>query len=201
MDRTEALKMIRDEVVALTSGELAEYRREQGYFPVIGEGAHAAEVVLVGEAPGEKEAKSGRPFCGAAGKLLETMIQAVGWERSQLYITNLVKDRPPENRDPSPQEIELYGPWLMRQINIIQPKVVASLGRYSLQYLQQEWGLAQVGQTISALHGQELRAVADYGPVVLMPLYHPAAALYNGGLRETLLADFQKLAKVVREQA
>src|SRR3989344_2132966 len=141
MSKHEEMKKIKDEIVALSSSPLYSYRSENNYFPVIGEGSHDATIMFVGEAPGLNEAKTGRPFCGAAGKFLTELIESIGLARSQVYITNIGKGRPPENRDPTPEEIELYAPFLDRQIEIIQPKVIATLGRFSMQYVMSRYGL------------------------------------------------------------
>lgn len=192
-NRTEKLKAIRDEVLALEGFELVNYRRANNYLPVLGEGSHTASVVFIGEAPGKNEAKTGRPFCGAAGKLLNELLDSVNISREEVYITNIVKDRPPENRDPLPEEISVYGPFLDRQIEIIQPKIIATLGRFSMVYIMTKFGLTDVLKPISQMHGQLFEARASYGPVKILPLYHPAAAIYNQHLKGTLLEDFQKL--------
>jgi uracil-DNA glycosylase len=194
-DRTELMKQIKDEVVALKKSPLYQYRIDNKNFPVIGEGDHNANIVFVGEAPGRNEAKTGKPFCGRAGSILDELLASVNLKREEIYITNIVKDRPPENRDPSPEEIKIYGPFLDRQIEIIQPKVLVSLGRYSMYYLLEKFGLAEQAVPISQAHGQVYTAVASYGPIKIIPLYHPAAAIYNQALIGTLKTDFQVLKK------
>lgn len=191
--RTAALKQIRDEVVALTSSPLYQYRVSQKNLPVLGEGSHEARVMFIGEAPGRNEAATGRPFCGAAGKLLDELLTGINIPRPSVYVTNIVKDRPPENRDPLPEEIAAYGPFLDRQIEIIQPKIIATLGRFSMQYIMTKFGLADVLRSISQMHGQLFEAAASYGAVKILPLYHPAAAIYNRALLDTLKEDFKKL--------
>ncbi|HYF10492.1 MAG TPA: uracil-DNA glycosylase [Candidatus Paceibacterota bacterium] len=188
------MRQIRDEVLALASSPLYSYRTENKYFPVIGEGSHDAKIMFVGEAPGRNEAKTGRPFCGAAGKILDELLASANIPREEVYITNIVKDRPPQNRDPLPEEIEAYGPFLDRQIEIIQPKVIATLGRYSMVYIMQKFGLENRLDTIGKLHGQAFTAAASYGDITILPLYHPASAIYNRELMGTLREDFQKLA-------
>jgi len=193
--KTEQLKKIRDEVLALTSSPLYAYRTEHKYFPVIGEGSHDAHIMFVGEAPGKNEAMTARPFCGASGKTLDELLKSIGLNRPDIYITNIVKDRPPENRDPSPEEITAYGPFLDRQIDIIQPKVIATLGRFSMQYIMEKLGLGFEILPISQAHGKVFIAKASYGEVTVIPLYHPAAAIYNQHLKATLLEDFKVLKK------
>src|SRR5689334_3337 len=134
-EREELMKAIRDEVVELKESPLYQFRTENKNLPVIGEGSHFAKIMFIGEAPGRNEARTGRPFCGAAGKILDKLLESAGIKREEVYITNIVKDRPPQNRDPLPEEIEIYGPFLDRQVEIIQPKVLATLGRYSMGYI------------------------------------------------------------------
>jgi uracil-DNA glycosylase len=195
MSNSDELQKICEEISSLQASPLYKYRIENGYLPVIGEGDHESRVMFVGEAPGETEAKSGKPFCGRAGKMLDELLVSIGMDRKSVYVTNLVKDRPPENRDPEPKEIELYGPYLDRQIEIIKPKVIATLGRHSMKYIFERYGLASELQVISKIHGKEFRGVAPYGEVAVVALYHPAAALYNGGMRGQLKEDFKALKK------
>lgn len=192
-EREKALKKIKDEVLVLKKSPLYSERIKNGVFPVIGEGSHFAKIMFVGEAPGRNEAKTGRPFCGAAGKILNELLASVDIKREDVYITNIVKDRPPQNRDPSPEEIAVYGPFLDRQIEIMQPKVIATLGRYSMVYIMQKFGLGAQLEPISQAHGKSYKAQASYGAITIVPLYHPAAAIYNQLLKVTLKKDFQIL--------
>ncbi|MEK7650817.1 MAG: uracil-DNA glycosylase family protein [Patescibacteria group bacterium] len=194
--RTEALKKIKQEVLALESSPLYEFRIANKNLPVIGEGAHDAKIMFVGEAPGKNEAATGRPFCGASGKLLDELLASVKISRESVYITNIVKDRPPENRDPSPEEIKIYGPFLDKQIEIIQPEIIATLGRFSMQYIMTRFGLADILLPISQMHGQLFETETTYGKVKILPLYHPAAAIYNRALLDTLKLDFAKLREL-----
>lgn len=193
MNKTDEMRKVRDEVCSLTSSPLYAHRRENKYYPVIGEGNHDATIMFVGEAPGRNEAKTGRPFCGAAGKILDELLASVAIPRESVYITNIVKDRPPENRDPTPQEIQAYGPFLDRQIEIIQPKVIATLGRYAMQYLMHKFNLGFELEPISKAHGKTYEANANYGTIYIVPIYHPAAAIYNQELKQTLEKDFKTL--------
>jgi DNA polymerase len=190
MDKKEAMKSIRDAVVALP-GFLADERRKNGTFPVLGEGSHDALIMFVGEAPGKNEAATGRPFCGAAGRVLDELLDSIGLKRDEVYITNVVKDRPPENRDPFPDEIALYGPFLDRQIEIIQPKVLATLGRFSMDYLMHRFGLEAQLEPISRLHGKLFRTNAAWESVSIVPLYHPAVAIYNNNQKGMLIDDMK----------
>lgn len=196
-ERFEEMKKIRDELFHLKDSPIYEYRVQNKFYPVVGEGSHTAHIMFVGEAPGKNEAETARPFCGKSGKVLDDMLESIKLNRSDVYITNIVKDRPPENRDPTEEEIKIYAPFLNRQINIVQPKVIATLGRFSMSYIMNHFGLGtQVGQ-ISALHGKEFVAKTDYGAVTIIPLYHPAVALYDGNNKQTLLDDFQILKKYI----
>lgn len=194
-DRTEQLRQIRDEVVALASSPLYAERTKNGVHPVIGEGSHYARVMFVGEAPGRTEAATGRPFVGAAGKILNTLLESVDIKREDVYITNIVKDRPPFNRDPLPEEIVSYGPFLDRQVQIIQPAIIVPLGRYAMGYIIEKFGLAARLGPISKMHGTVLEAHAPHGPITIIPLYHPAVAVYNRASLDTLKADMQVLKR------
>ena len=197
MSKSDQIKKIHDELVDFKKSPLYEYRASNKYLPVVGEGRVDAHIMFVGEAPGKTEAQTGKPFCGAAGKFLSFLIGTIGLTREKTYITNIVNDRPPENRDPSPVEIALYGPFLDRQIDIIQPRVIATLGRYSMAYIMKKFGLEAKLGPISEIHGKAFEAKASYGPLSIVTLYHPAAALYNGGMRGTLQTDFEVLKKFV----
>ncbi len=193
MSKTDQLKQIRDAVLNLKESPLYEYRVKNHYYPVIGEGNHDAEIVFIGEAPGKNEAEQARPFCGAAGRILDEMLGSINLDRKSVYITNIVKDRPPDNRDPSPEEINLYSPFLIQQIQIIQPRVIATLGRFSMKFILDAFSLPESTQTITALHGKTIHTKTSYGEIDIVPLYHPAVALYSGSSKQTLLNDVQVL--------
>ncbi|MBI2170483.1 MAG: uracil-DNA glycosylase [Chloroflexi bacterium] len=150
---------------------------------VPGEGPEHAEVMFIGEGPGYNEDQQGRPFVGAAGQLLEQLLASAGLSRSQVYITNMVKCRPPNNRDPLPGEIAACSKYLDRQIELLQPKIIVTLGRHSL-------GRFLPGQTISKVHGRPRQA----GERTIFPMYHPAAALHQSSLRKDVEEDFKTLA-------
>ena len=153
---------------------------------VFGEGNPDADIVFIGEAPGKKEDEQGVPFVGASGKFLEEMLQSIHLNRNQIYITNIVKYRPPNNRDPLPQEKEQFLPYLERQLDVINPLLVVTLGRHSTNVFLPN-------QQISQIHGQAKRKDGR----VFLPLYHPAAALYNGGMRQTLVDDFSSIPTIL----
>lgn len=191
--KTEELQKIRDEVFELKNSPLCEYRVKSGNYPVLGEGSHDAKIMFIGEAPGRNEAKTGRPFCGAAGEILDDLLASVGIPRKEVYITNIVKDRPQNNRDPLPNEIEIYGPFLDRQIEIIKPNIIATLGRYSMDYIMKKFDLSEQLESISQIHGKCFSAKIGERDVKIILLYHPAAAIYNQSLKSILLEDFKIL--------
>ena len=195
--KTDRLREIRDEVLELELSPLYEYRKANNYFPVLGEGSHDSKIIFIGEAPGKNEAETGKPFCGASGRILDELLAAVDIGRSQVYVTNIVKDRPPNNRDPKPDEIALYSPFLIRQINVIQPKVIATLGRFSMVFIMEQFGLGDELKPISKMHGMVFDAKTDSGNVKILPLYHPAVSVYNPNTKKDLLADFQTLKKLL----
>ncbi|MBI3458828.1 uracil-DNA glycosylase [Candidatus Azambacteria bacterium] len=191
--KDDLLEKIKDEILALTDSPLYNERIKNNNFPVIGQGNHSAAIMLIGEAPGKNEAKTGRPFCGTAGKILDELLASTGIKREDVYITNIVKDRPPFNRDPLPEEIAIYGPFLDRQIEIIQPQIIATLGRYAMNYIMEKFGLNNELKPISDNHGKVFPVSAKYGSITIIPLYHPAAAIYNQKLKKTLRIDFAVL--------
>ena len=188
MDKVEA------ELIVLSASPLYEYRQAEGNHVVVGEGSLDAKIMLIGEAPGAREAKTGRPFVGASGRMLDEFLETIGLRRADIYITNVVKDRPPENRDPTAGEIALYAPFLRRQIEIIQPRVVATLGRFAMSFILEFLDVSfSQSPTISDLHGQQLTGKASYGAVAVVPLFHPAVALYQRQRKGELVADFEVL--------
>lgn len=153
---------------------------------VFGDGNPNADIVFIGEAPGKNEDLQGVPFIGAAGKFLNEMLATIGMKREDIYITNIVKYRPPNNRDPLPDEKEAFLPYLQAQLEIIKPAIVVTLGRHSMNCFLPDL-------QISKVHGQPKRFKGQ----VFLPLFHPAAALYNGSMRQTLLDDFAKIPTVI----
>jgi uracil-DNA glycosylase len=152
---------------------------------VPGIGPSPATIMIVGEAPGFNEDRQGEPFVGAAGKLLDTLLARIGLSRAEVYITNVLKCRPPMNRDPMPNEVEACSPFLKQQIDLVKPKVVLILGRHALERLMPGQG------SISRIHGSLIRR----GDIAYVPLYHPAAALHNGSLVADLERDFDALKR------
>lgn len=185
-EEAKELNKIREEVLVCQKCPLSKSRT----IAVPGEGSFSAEIMFIGEAPGATEDIKGIPFCGAAGKFLDEMLEVIGLRRSDIFITNTVKCRPPENRDPEDSEKEACRPYLDRQFKAINPKLIVCLGRHSTStFLPGAGG-------ISKLHGKALRRPDGR---VYLPLYHPAAALHNGSLRETLINDFKKIPLIIKK--
>jgi len=158
---------------------------------VPGKGNADAKIMFIGEAPGKKEDEMGEPFIGAAGKFLSELLATIDLKREDIYITNIVKYRPPNNRDPLPEEVADCQLWLQEQINLIDPVLIIPLGRHALERFVP-------GRKISEDHGKAFRREIDgVGKRVIYALYHPAAALYNGGLRDTLVTDFVRIPKII----
>ena len=165
--------------------------RDSATHAVPGEGSADATILFIGEAPGKEEDKQGRPFVGAAGKFLAEMLAAIGLAREDVYITNVVKYRPPDNRDPLPEEVEACWPWLEEQVKIIDPTMIVLLGRHAMERFLPN-------QKISKIHGTALRrTIPGLGTRIFYALYHPAAALYQGSLRDVLMKDFKRIPKVL----
>jgi len=180
MSKQQALDSLKLEI--LTTNLCPELAAEATQL-VMGDGNPNANIVFIGEAPGKKEDEQGLPFVGASGRFLNEMLAAAGLDRSNVYITNIVKYRPPSNRDPSPQEKQEFWPYLIRQLEIIDPKVVITLGRHS--------GAAFIPDlVISRDHGHAQTVRFHEHEFLVIPLYHPAAALYNGSMRQVLINDF-----------
>jgi uracil-DNA glycosylase len=186
---TDALSLaaFRDEVAGCTKCPLAKGRTQV----VFGSGSPVAELMFVGEAPGFHEDKQGVPFVGAAGQLLGKLLAGIGMTRDDVFVANVLKCRPPGNRDPQPDEIEACEPHLWRQIELIQPKVIATLGNFATKLLSGK----PLG--ITRVHGVEQEVVLGGNHVVLYPLFHPAAALYTPRMLEVLEADFRRLPELL----
>ncbi len=159
---------------------------------VIGEGSANADIMIIGEAPGKAEDELGQPFVGSSGKFLDRLLDTIKLKRDDVYITNLVKCRPPHNRDPFPAEITEFWPWLLDQINLIKPKLIITLGRHSLSNFIPK-------PIISNVHGTVFHVkIKELGKINIYALYHPAAGLYNNDIKTTLIKDFKKIPKILK---
>lgn len=188
MPKEELLEEISSEITACVRCKLSKKRKNA----VPGDGDVHSKIVFIGEAPGKQEDLKGLPFVGSAGRLLDEFLQKIGLSRNTVYITNIVKCRPPNNRDPTPEEIaictELY---LARQVQAVQPQFLVMLGRHSATHVLSRVGIRVAG--ITRIHG-EVYPISPFGfPVVAIPTFHPAAALYNIGYKDLLEKDFKTL--------
>ena len=186
------LKEIEEKIKSCTKCKLHEYRTNA----VPGDGPENAKIMLVGEAPGRFEDIQGKPFVGAAGKLLNEILNEVGIKREDVYITNIVKCRPPNNRDPTDEEITKCSPYLDLQISTIRPKLIIGLGRHSSKYLVEKFGAKFT--RISAVHGKLFHFTTIFGDFYVMPSYHPAAAIYNKSLRSSIVEDLKRAIREVQ---
>jgi len=188
---TKQLKKIKDEVVKCKKCALCKTR----ILPVVGQGSHKAKAVFVGEAPGANEDKTGLPFCGNSGKILDELFVSIGYKKEDAYICNILKCRPPSNRDPLPAEKAACVPYLIKQIEAIKPKVICPMGNHAASFLLAEFGLADEVAGISKMHGKIFEAKASFGKIKIIPLYHPAVAVYNANTKDVLKEDFGILKK------
>jgi uracil-DNA glycosylase len=182
------LKQLEAVEASILADNVCPHLREGATQLVFADGSPDAELMFIGEAPGAQEDKQGKPFVGASGKFLSEMLESIGLKREDVYITNIVKYRPPANRDPLPQERTDFMPYLKAQIEIIRPKLIIFLGRHAMSVFLPELKISEV-------HGQPKRKDGQ----VFLPLYHPAAALYNGGMRQQLLEDFAKIPIILKK--
>ncbi len=199
-EKSYLLKSIKDEVLSLKSSPLYEERIKNSNFPVIGEGNHNAIIMFIGEAPGAQEAKTGKPFCGSAGKILDECFEKINLDRKSVYITNILKDRPPKNRDPLPEEIEIYAPFLDRQVDIIKPKIIVTLGRFALEHMLHKFNMEKEIKPITKMHGKSIDVNLNYGIIKLLFLLHPAVAIYNRHKKDFLLNGFLNLKNILEKK-
>jgi DNA polymerase len=179
-----ALSELNQQIALCRKCDIAKLRTKV----VPGEGAESADIMFIGEAPGFNEDQQGRPFVGQAGQFLERLLASINLKREQVFIANVIKCRPPDNRDPLPTEIHNCRPWLDSQVELIKPKMIVTLGRYSMaRYFP--------GKTISKIHGTALKQ----NNIIYFAMYHPAAALHQGSLRKDIEADMLKIPKLLAE--
>ena len=183
MDKETEMKKLEQGVNDCKLCSLYETRNN----PVIGEGSLDVKILFIGEGPGYWEDMKGRPFVGRSGKVLDELLESIGLKREDVYIANIVKCRPPENRNPMTEEIKACTPFLDLQIEIIQPKIIATLGNFATSFIFEKFGLEK--KSISTVHGK----VFDMGSVKIIPLFHPAVAVYNSNRKGELMEDFKNL--------
>ena len=183
-EQATALDELAEQIAVCPKCSLAKTRTHA----VPGEGNPNADIVFIGEGPGFNEDQQARPFVGQAGKFLDELLSSIGLRREEVYIGNVIKCRPPGNRDPLPGEIDACKPWLDQQLEIIAPRVIVTLGRFSMKrYFP--------GQTIGRIHGQARKIDG----VTVVPMYHPAAALHQANLRHTIEQDFKKIPAILEQ--
>ena len=189
MDKQQLLDQVAKDIIATKGGPMATF----GTNPVPGEGSCEAEILFIGEAPGATEDQMRRPYVGVSGQLLRKQIVEAGFKIEDVYITNIVKFRPPENRDPLPAEIEFFKPFLDRQIEIIEPKVIVTVGRFSMYKFLDE------GVSISKIHGVPRLVSWNGKRIYVFPMFHPAAALRAGEMMKMFTEDFKKLREFIEK--
>ena len=195
MDRQEEMQKLVQEIMACRKCKLHEGKTN--YVP--GSGSVKAKLMFIGEAPGYWEDQKGEPFVGKAGKFLDELLAGIGLSREEVYIANVLKCRPPNNRDPLPEEIKACVPYLDRQIGIIKPEIIATLGRYSMRYIFEKYGLRY--EPISKSHGKVYRVSNLLFKGYIVALYHPAVAIYNPNMRDTLKEDFERIRELLQRKA
>ncbi len=188
-------KKLDDLALEIVSHNITPELASQATNLVMGDGNPNADIVFIGEAPGKKEDEQGLPFIGASGKFLNDMLAHAGMDRSDVYITNIVKYRPPNNRDPTTAEKQAFWPYLAQQLEIIDPKIIVTLGKHSMEFFLPDAKISEVHG--HAVHKSVTHHDGKKGEWVIVPLYHPAAALYNGSLRQTLMDDFLTVSKQI----
>jgi DNA polymerase len=189
MEGEEEISRIKSNVESCKKCELHKTRKN----PVTGEGSLDARIMFIGEAPGFNEDLKGRPFVGRAGKVFDELLKSVGLDRREIYITNILKCKPPNNRSPNPGEIKACTPYLDSQIAAIRPRIIVTLGSFALSYVFGKFGLK--GDKISNLHGRVFRITNLAGIENIIPLYHPAVLTYNPEMKNILLNDFKSIGK------
>ena len=189
--KNESIEKIREKIVSCSKCSLSKSRKNS----VIGQGCLNAKIMFIGEAPGENEDKRGVPFCGEAGNILDELLESVGIDRKNIYITNILKCRPPGNRNPQKEEIESCSSYLNRQIEIINPSVICTLGNFATQYIFEKYRLEKKIEGISKIHGKVFKIKTLLKSFRIIPFYHPAVATYNPNMKEVLKKDFGILTK------
>jgi DNA polymerase len=191
MSKEEEIKKAMFSVEKCRKCELWKTRKK----PVFGEGSIDTDILFVGEAPGYNEDLQGRPFVGKAGKILDELLESIGLHRSDIYIANILKCRPPANRNPLKTEIDACTEHLDKQIELIQPKVMVPMGNFACSYIFEKFGLKY--DKISNVHGKLFQINTIFGNIKIIPMYHPAVATYNPNTKSTLLADFKMIKKAI----
>lgn len=191
--KTDRLRQICEEIIHLESSPLYSHRKKHRFSPVVGEGNHNASLMFIAEAPGINEAKTGHHFVGQSGKVFDELLLIASLKRKDIYVTNIIKDKLPQNRNPIDKEIAIYAPFLIRQIQIIKPKKIVTLGTFSTNFMMEKCG--QKKAPMNKIHGRHFKISCSYGLCDLIPMYHPSAGLYNQKLIGLMKEDFLGLNK------
>lgn len=190
MNKTEEMETISKQIQTCTSCDLSKTRTNA----VVGDGSIHTNILFIGEAPGYNEDKQGKPFVGRAGKILDDLLQHIQLKREEVYIANILKCRPPKNRNPNKNEIQECTQYLDKQFEIIQPKILVLLGNFSYTYIFEKFGITK--DKISTDHGKIFTKQTLYGDIYLIPMYHPAVATYNPNKIDILKKDFEELQSI-----
>jgi DNA polymerase len=196
MNKAEQLEQVQQKILTEMNCPLKDAAKNL----VFGKGNPDAPILFIGEAPGEKEDEQGIPFVGSAGKELDKLLRSIDLTLEDVYIANILKYRPPNNRDPTVEEIYRHTPYLIEQIKIIRPKIICTLGNYSTKFVLASFNIPNMKKIggISTLHGKVNPITIDNMEFIVIPLYHPAAMLYNPRLRETLAQDFLAMQEILK---
>ena len=192
MTKEEKIKAVEKKIKNCRRCELWKTRNN----PVVGECSLDSKIMFIGEAPGYNEDLNGKPFVGRAGLVFDELLESAGLQRKEIYITNIIKCRPPDNRNPSTTEIKACTDYLNRQISIIQPDIIVTLGNFALSYVFERFGLKQ--EKIGKIHGKVFKVNTIVGSQRIIPLYHPATATYDPGMKSILIEDFKSISKVYK---
>jgi len=188
------LNELKKEVLSCKKCDLYDHKKNY----VFGEGNPVADIVFIGEAPGGKEDKLGRPFVGPSGKTFDGLLKSIELNRESVYISNILKCRPPNNRDPLPHEIDACAYYLKTQLELLKPKFICPLGSYASKFIFEKYGLKDEFTRISDVHGKIYSITNLFEKIKIMPLYHPAVAVYNPDMKQNLIEDFGKLKEVLK---
>ena len=192
MSKEEKIKGLEQEIRKCRKCDLWKTRNN----PVAGEGPVSSKIMFIGEAPGYNEDLQGRPFVGRAGNIFDELLESAGLQRKKIYITNIVKCRPPGNRNPLTKEIKACRDYLDRQIALINPDIIVTLGNFALSYIFEKFGLGQ--EKIGSVHGKLFKINTILGSKKIIPMYHPAAATYDAEMKPILKHDFKAITKIYK---
>jgi len=191
MSKIKELKKIEKKVKICKKCNLYKTRKNT----VFGDGSFKAKILFIGEAPGKNEDLKGYPFVGRAGKILDELLNSIDLKRKEIYITNILKCRPTNNRNPLKKEIDICSKFLDKQIDIIAPEIIAPLGNFACSFIFEKFGLKY--DKISQIHGKMFNTESDFGKIKIIPLFHPAVATYNPNKIDILIKDFKQLKKII----